>query len=272
MDCLKTMRLTLLATLCAMSLLKPATTLAAPAGATLEFDQRVGARSERVRFAVSATHVAVLNDAGQTTLLYARDSRLLTLLDHGARVFRQLDRPHLERLAAEVNTAMRQTRARIDALPAAERARAERALAELLGPPAAPAPEALSFGPAGQGGQAGGIACRWHDMRVGGAVTGRVCVAEPRQVPGGDGVLELLAAMSDAYGHLSRLTAAQLPTVLKGNPLMPVVKLGQLPVLLQEQRRDSERSESRLLSVSEAAPAARVFAIPVDFRDAFASN
>ena len=273
MDCFTKTRFTLLATLSAMSLtMLPASTLAAPGSSTLEFDQRVGARSERLRIAVSPTHVAVLNEAGQTTLLYQRASRLLTLLDHGGRTYRQLDRPHLQRLADEVNAAMRQTRARIDALPPAERAQAERALADLLGGPPMPASEALSFDAAAQRGRAAGVECRWYDMRVGGAAAGRVCAAEPRRVPGGEGVLELLGAMSQAYGLLSQLTAAQLPAVLKGNPLLPVVKLGQLPLLMQEQRRDGERAESRLLSVSEAPVAAGVFAIPAGFRDAFAAT
>lgn len=273
MDCFTKTRFTLLATLSAMSLtMLPASTLAAPGSSTLEYDQRVGARSERLRIAVSPTHVAVLNEAGQTTMLYQRASRLLTLLDHGGRTYRQLDRPHLERLAGEVNAAMRQTRARIDALPPAERAQAEQALAELLGGPPMPASETLSFDAAAQRGRAAGVDCRWYDMRVGGTAAGRVCAAEPRRVPGGEGVLELLGAMSQAYGHLSRLTAAQLPAVLKGNPLLPVVKLGQLPLLMQEQRRDGERAESRLLSVSEAPIAASVFVIPAGFRDAFVTT
>ncbi|NCT82112.1 MAG: hypothetical protein GXC94_03145 [Comamonadaceae bacterium] len=267
------MRWALLAGLSATGLtMLPTTTLAAPGGSMLEFDQRVGARSERLRLAVSPTHVAVLNEAGQTTLLYQRASRLLVLIDHGGRSYRQLDRPHLERLAEEVNAAMRQTRARIDALPPAERAQAERALADLLGGPPAPAGETLSFGAAAQRGRAAGIECRWYDMQVGGKATGRVCAAEPRRVPGGEGVLELLGAMAEAYGQLSRLTAAQLPAALRGNPLLPMVKLGQLPLLMQQQRGAGESSESRLLSVSEAPIAASVFTIPAGFRDAFAAT
>lgn len=236
----------------------------ATASVRLDFDQQVGERVERIGMRVTPSQVVVLDAEGRPSLLFDRSSAVLTLLDHQQRSYRRLDPARIKRLADEVNAALSRASAEASRLPPAERALAEQRLQHLMGTPAAPAPE-TRFKTLAQRGEFAGLACRWHQIQAGPAVTGRVCAAAPGQVPGGEAVMAMLAAMAQAYEGLSR--QVRIPLALPGNPLLPLLKLGQLPLSLEETRA-GVAIRSRLVAVQVQASGADQ-QLPEGFSDGF---
>lgn len=252
--------------LCGLTLMLLGTEVSAAGAAPvrLDFDQRIGERSERIGMRVTPSQVAVLDAQQRPSLLFDRRSAVLTLLDHEQRSYRRLDPARIKRLADDVNAALTQARAEASALPAAERALAEQRLQELLGAPAKP-PAAVHFKLTAQKGEFADQACRWYEIRTGSTPTGRVCAAPPTQVPGGEAVMALLGAMAKTYDALNRQTL--LPLALPANPLLPLLALGQLPLSLEETRA-GVMNRSRLLAIRPLEGAADLL-VPAGFSDGF---
>lgn len=236
----------------------------ATASVRLDFDQQVGERIERIGMRVTPSQVVVLDADGRPGLLFDRSSAVLTLLDHQQRSYRRLDPARIKRLADEVNAALSRASADASRLPPAERALAEQRLQQLMGAPVKSAPE-TRFKSLAQRGEFAGLACRWHEIQAGPTATGRVCAAMPAQVPGGEGVMAMLGAMAQAYDGLSRQT--RIPLALPGNPLLPLLKLGQLPLSLDETRA-GVAIRSRLVAVQAQASGVDQL-VPEGFTDGF---
>jgi hypothetical protein len=233
----------------------------------LLFRQQSGERSEPVLLDVGELQAALLDADGAVTLLLDREDGALTMLDPGERTVWQLDPPGLQRIAGAILDALQRARAELLQLDEDTRARAEQALAELLG---APAPATLTLMPQRERGRIAGLPCQWHALLREQRPIGRVCAARPAAVPGGEGWLALLQAMATAHAELTRLTAEALPTPLPPHPWQAMAASGLLPLHWQQAAGAGRESDPLRIVLERVETRVQPqHAVPPGYRDGF---
>lgn len=232
----------------------------------LTLEERHGDDVEEIRMLVSEGRLASMNEDGEVTMIFVRETGSLITIDHDDRAYLELNRDNVSMMVDEIDRAMQEMRAQLEQMPPQQREMIEQQMGAMFGETAEAPPE-RTFSATDEHGSAAGIDCRWYDILEEGAGIGRACVAAHTDVPGGEDMLAMMAAMGEFYDELLSQMAGRVPMMLPANPILPLTDLSGLPIRSVEQRDDDEDAiETELLGIERTSVDPALFEVPGGYR------
>ncbi len=253
-------------TLSAVLLFLASTAPALADDVVLTLEERHGDDIEEIRMMVSEGRLASMNEDGQVTMIFVRESGSLITIDHDDRAYLELNRDNVSVMVDEIDRAMQEMRAQLDQMPPQQREMIEQQMGSMFGDTAEAPPE-RTFSETDERGSAAGIDCRWYDILEEDRTIGRACVAAHTDVPGGEDMLAMMSAMGEFYEELLSQMAGRVPMILPANPILPLTDLSGLPIRSFEQRDDEEDAiETELLRIERTTVDPGYFEVPRGYR------
>lgn len=220
---------------------------------------------ERTELRADGSRVRIDTDDGRNSVIYLADQKTVQLLDHTARSYLEVDQQTTENLTRTLERASREIRSHLDALPASQRAAAERLLDGTLGPSASQTPQVVIV-PTGRTDEVEGRSCREFDILREGIRVADVCKAEFSEV----GIVpETLDALRQLVGFLRESLSALAPEGLRGQGLEALDSIGQLdgvPLRVRAYENGVPIRQSRMVEIATRPLGAADFAIPDGYR------
>ncbi len=211
-----------------------------------------------------------MDAGGDATVLFDGTAQRMEILSHKDRTYMVLDQASAEAIAAEIEPALRQMRAQLEALPPEQRAMMEKMLGERmgikLGAEPEPAPD-LDLEKTGKTDAVGGIDCAWWNATNATVLVYEYCIAEPSDLPSGEQLLgffrDLMQFQRDIVGTINRHGTFQVPRL----PIADVRDVKGLPLISRQYRDGNMILETRYVSIVEKEVAADTFTRPNDYRE-----
>ena len=186
--------------------------------------EAVGAQAPQEEFIeIRPGAVRWLDAQGRTQWHQRRDSGLLTLLDHDARIFYTLDEAGISLLRAELQAALAAPRVNLGstARPAPQRPWVAVDAADNWSEP-----RGLDH--------VAGLACQRLVLKVDERTVGEACVADASALAGGPALLQMLQAQVKFADPLRASVPGAAAIVWPLHPLMAVARSGRLPLRVPE--------------------------------------
>ncbi len=145
---------------------------------------------------------------GKTSIVYHADERLVWMLDHDDRSYFEVDQQTTAGIARSLDNVNKELRARLDSLPADQRAAAERLLNKTLGPSSEVKRPEVVIVPTGDSETLEGTACRVFEVLRDGERVADVCKAEFAALGVG---ADTLSAVGDLSAFLRETVTSLAP-------------------------------------------------------------
>ncbi|MCP3983698.1 MAG: hypothetical protein GY723_04880 [bacterium] len=221
---------------------------------------------ERTELRAEGSRLRLDTDGGRSSVIYLADEQTVRVLDHEERSYLEVDQQTTESISRGLKRANREIRGRLDALPANQRAAAERLLNSTLGPDAAEARPQVVIVPTGGSDEIEGHACREFDVLKDGARVADVCKADFAAV----GVVpETLDGLRQLAGFLRESLSALAPEGLRGRSLDALDSFDQLdgvPLRVRAYESGEPVRQSRITQIATRELSGRDFSVPEGYQ------
>lgn len=153
---------------------------------------------------------------GKSSIVYHADQRLVWMLDHDDQSYIEVDQETTAGIARSLDNVNKELRGRLDALPADQRAAAEKLLNQTLGPSSEVKRPEVVIVPTGGSETLEGTDCRVFDVLRDGERVADVCKAEFAALGVG---AETLSAVGDLSTFLRETVTSLAPKSVRGQGL-----------------------------------------------------
>jgi len=200
--------------------------------------------------------------AGHSEFIFRGDKELIWVVDDQTKSYEQIDKAFIDQMSAQVTAAKAEMQARIDALPADQRAQAEEMMKKYAGgmqdAVAAMKPEYRKMP---ESKVINGHACTKVDVYSGDDLTAHAWVAPYADL----GLAEKDGAVFEKMSEfVARLTGPM--ATLQKKDYIPMHELGGVPLLSQDVDGDQVTTETRVDSVTRGAAPAGSFDVPAGYK------
>lgn len=221
---------------------------------------------ERTELRADGARLRVDTDGGRSSVVYLADQKTVRVLNHGDRSYLEVDQQTTASLARGLQRTNQELRSRLDALPASQRAAAERLLDSTLGPDTRETRPEVVVVPTGQTDEVQGHACREFEVLRDGTRVADVCKAEYAEV----GVApETLDALRQLAGFLRESLSALAPKGLRGRSLDALDSFDHLdgvPLRVRAYEGGSAVRQSRMTDLATRSLPDSDFSVPAGYR------
>ncbi|MFK8047785.1 MAG: hypothetical protein AB8B81_05050 [Halioglobus sp.] len=233
--------------------------------AILDFAQTGGSGTPKHRLLISDAYVVTQDGEDRMLSRYDLKNRTLLMIDHQQQSFSSISKETAAEFAQQLKDQIAKILEQIEALPPEKQAATRAGLERLIGKGYNDdgVLEAANFSPTGDAGQFAGVQCQWFNYSEGDR-SGRACLAEPKELDGGEQLLAMLRTLSEIYTIVKDGQHDEYQLALPNNPMAPMARLGKLAIRIAESNSKSTR-EVELLSVERAPAGEASFAIPSGF-------
>ncbi len=243
----------------------------ANAGITAKYDSTGAAMG-------GASSGSILIDKGKSrmdvdkeaTVIFDGNAQRMEIINHKDRSFTVLDQSSAEAIATEIEPAIQQMRAQMQALPPEQRAMMEKMLAEKMGInlESKPADEPdLDLKKTGQSGEAGGFACDWWEARDATDLVYEYCVTPAKDLPSGEELLQYFQDLKqfkrEIVGTINRSGAFKIPSL----PIADVRDIEGLPLISRQYHQGEIVVETRFVAIQKTELPADTFAVPDGYKE-----
>jgi hypothetical protein len=202
-------------------------------------------------------------DAGDSSVVFLAGTGSLYVLDHSDHSYVEIDRNAMQSVAKSLGEAKAEMRERLATLPPERREKAEKLLADSVGPDRADVKTEVR--PTGRKDRIAGIPCTEVELLVDGKKEADVCRASfaAAHVPRKD-----LDAVRELVGMLRNSVAALAPESLREGGLDAIgtmEEVDSLPLRMRTYRGGEPVLETRMLEVKEEAAPASAFEVPAGY-------
>ncbi len=200
------------------------------------------------------------SDARDGVMIFKNDA--LYHINHEDKTYRMLDRASMQRMAEQINPALKQLEEQLAQMPAEQRAQIEKMMGQQAG---MTKPKPQDVRKTGRSGKVGSDACQYVELVEDGVVIAEACVAAPGTLRGGDELMsaarKLTALMQDM------MSAVDAPWVkqMVNNQTANFDKLGGVPLLLRQFNKGAAVHEVRMKSLRSEALPANLFEPPANY-------
>ncbi len=245
---------------------------AAHAGITVQYDSSgsIIPNSAKGGTILIDKHRSRMDVGADATVIFDGNAQSMEIISHDDKTFTVINKASAEAIAAELEPALQQMRAQVEALPPEQRAMMEKMLAERMGinlqGSAAEEPE-LDLEKTGESGESGGIACAWWQASNADQLMYEYCVAPASSLPSGDDLLKYFQDLKqfkrEIVGTINRSGALQIPSL----PIADVRDIKGLPLISRQYKDGALVLETRFVSLTESDLPAATFTLPDGYRE-----
>lgn len=227
---------------------------------------------ERTELRADGSRLRIDTDDGRSSVIYLADQQTVRVLNHTRRSYLEVDQQTTASLSRRLERANREVRSYLDALPASQRAAAERLLDSTLGPDASQTGPEVVVVPTGRSDEIEGRPCREFDILRDGIRIADVCKAEFDDV----GIVpETLDALRQLVVFLRESLSALAPEGLRGRSLDTLDSFGRLdgvPLRVRVYEDGTPIRQSRMIELANRPLPVADFAVPEGYRKSLGLN
>lgn len=200
--------------------------------------------------------------AGHGGFIFRGDKELIWVVDDRTKSYEQIDKAFIEQMSAQVSAAKAEMQARIEQMPADQRAQAEEMMKKFAGGMQdAIADMKPDYRKTAESKVINGHACTKYDVYAGGDLASHAWVAPYADL----GLTEKDGAVFERMGDfVARLTGPMAS--MQKQDYIPMHELGGVPLLSQDVDGDQVTTETQVESVTRGAPPAGCFDVPAGYR------
>jgi len=245
---------------------------AAHAGVTVQYESSgsVIPNSAKGGTILIDKHRSRMDVGAEATVIFDGNAQSMEIISHDDKTYTVLDKASAEAIAAELEPALQQMRAQLQALPPAQREMMEKMMAEKMGinlqGAAAEEPQ-LDLKKTGESGESGGVACDWWQASNAAQLMYEYCVAPAKSLPFGDDLLKYFQDLKqfkrDIVGTVNRSGALQIPSL----PIADVRDIKGLPLISRQYQNGALVLETRFVALTETDLPAATFVLPDGYRE-----
>lgn len=227
---------------------------------------------ERTKLRAEGSRLRLDTDGGRSSVIYLADQQTVRMLNHEERSYLEVDQQTTQSLARGLKRANQELRDRLQALPASQRAAAERLLDSTLGPGETKASPEVVIVPTGGTDEIQGRACREFEVLREGLRIADVCKADFSAV----GVVpETLDGLRQLAGFLRESLSSLAPEGLRGRSLDALDSFDQLdgvPLRVRAYEGGQAVRQSRITEIETRELAGDAFAVPQGYEKTVGLN
>ena len=200
--------------------------------------------------------------AGHNGFIFRGDKQLIWVVDDRTKSYEQIDQAFIEQMSAQMAAVKAEMQARIDQMPADQRAQAEEMMKKYAGGiQEAAAAMKLDYRKMPESKVIDGHACTKYDVYSGDDLTSHAWVAPYADL----GLTEKDGAAFEKMGDfVARLTGPV--ATLQKKDYIPMHEVGGVPLLSQDVDGDRVTLETRVQSVTRGAAPAGSFDVPAGYK------
>lgn len=201
-------------------------------------------------------------------MIYRSEKKEMIAMDHAAREYYVIDQATMDRMAAQVRSAMEQTEAALEAMSPEERALAEQMIQRSLADEATVTEYDLEA--SGKGDEVAGFECRYYDVMQEGRKIRDLCVTPWSEIAEGKQAAQAMMELADFFENMREAFAGAggLDAMDRQQEMFAYMEeLGGYPVLSRDYDVNGRlESESRLQSARSEEISASLFDPPTGYQ------
>jgi hypothetical protein len=218
---------------------------------------------------VSRMEVTSVSSDESGGMIFRERSREFIAIDHAEKEYYVIDEAAMERMGAQLSSAMQQMQDALADMPAEQRAMAEQMMKQHL-PAQAEAPEPMTARKTGTTDTINGFRCQYYEVQQQGAKIRELCVTDWDDIDGGREAADSMLGMAGFFDKMAEQfsSGSGMDVMAQQRELFQHMReLGGYPVLTRE-FDDSGRveSESRLKSARSSDIDPALFSPPQGYR------
>jgi hypothetical protein len=232
-------------------------------GTVYTMRETVGSDPGEVRLIVEGESLRLDQSGDDAVIFDAVEDRALTI-DHSKKSYIVIDHEAVTQAVEQLSPALGKIRKQLENLPPDKRAKVEKLIGSDWSTQK-PVPPRWDVTANGETATQAGIDCQWHDVRLDGKLTQRLCMADPDKVTGGRAALANMRAMAQFFDEVFTEVREQLPVAVPENPISNIDKVDGFPIITQELSEGVLRSDLRLESAQTATVDGGAFEPPAGY-------
>lgn len=206
-------------------------------------------------------NLRVEGKAGDGVLIFRNDT--IYIVNPRERTYVVMDRASMQRMAEQINPALKQMQEQLAQMPPEQRAQMEKMMGERM--PGFGKDKTQEFRKTRRSDRIGGYPCTFVEVLENGALTDELCVAAPSSIRGAQELLDAATKMSVLLKDmLSTLDAPWLRQTME-RQVANYEKLGGVPVLTRHYSDGKPVHETTIKAIRSETIAATSFEVPAGY-------
>jgi hypothetical protein len=204
------------------------------------------------------------NKASQRSTMIFKDDTIYAI-NHQDKSYIAMDRESMQRVAAQLNPALKMLQERMKDMTPEQRAQMEKMMGGSLPPGVGEAEKKTEIKRTARTDTVSGHSCSYVQVLEDGVLTDDVCVTPTKALKGSDELMTAATRMADLMREMMSTMDAPWLRQMAEKQVQNFAALGGIPVLTRHFEAGTPQSETTLTSIRSEALAASLFEVPAGY-------
>jgi hypothetical protein len=200
---------------------------------------------------------------GRSTMIFKNDT--IYAINHQDKSYYAMDRESMQRVAAQLNPALKMLQERMKDMTPEQRAQMEKMMGGRLPPGVGEAEKKTEIKRIARTNKVSGHSCSYVHVLEDGVLTDEMCVTPSKSLKGSDELMAAAARMADLMREMMSTMDAPWLKQMADKQVQNFAALGGIPVFSRHFEAGSPQSETTVTSIRSEALAASLFDIPAGY-------
>lgn len=202
-------------------------------------------------------------ETGGSTMIFKNDT--IYAINHQEKSYYAMDRESMQRVADQLNPALKMLQERMKDMTPEQRAQMEKMMGGRLPPGAGEAEKKTEIKRTARTDKVSGYSCNYVQVLEDGVLTDEMCVAPNKSLKGSDELMTAATKMAALMREMMSTMDAPWLKQMAEKQIQNFAELGGIPVFSRHFSAGSPQSETTLKSIRSETLAASTFEIPAGY-------